>query len=471
MRLKTKDKASFVLEEARDHLLPFCILMNKDFACPSHIKLIAQHLEKVERGELKRLIINMPPRHGKSMLTSEMFPAWFMGRNPHKNIMFSTYNQSFANDFGRKVRNKLQEDLFNAIFPYTQVAGDSSANNRFHTSKGGAYFAIGRDASLTGRGAHLLIIDDPIKNQEEADSSLIRQNLKDWFSTAAYTRLEPNGAIIIIQTRWHTDDLTGWVLDQENKEDWTVLSLPAVDENNLALWPDRFSLEAFDDIRATIPTRHWSSLYMQKPIMDADAPFKGEWIQYYQTLDPTTLNNYIIVDPANSKTNSGDYTAIIVLGQGADGNIYLVDAYRDKLSLTEREDILFELHAKYDPKMTYYEKYGMQLDCEFMRRAMEFRNYRFPIQELGGNSLTKEDRIKRIVPLFEARKIWFPKSIRRKNWQGRTECVIDKFIHEEYLQFPVAKHDDMLDALGRIPDIKMTKPNQSRINYYELYGR
>jgi len=164
-------------------LRSFATLINPIFdASPRHIKIIADALEKIERGDLKRVIITIPPRHGKSMLVSEIFPAWFMGRNPEKNIIFTTYNQEFASNFGRKVRNNMSLELFNYVFPETLVSSDSSAANRFHTTKGGAYYAVGAGSSITGKGAHMLIIDDPIKNREEADSSLIRQRVKGWYS-------------------------------------------------------------------------------------------------------------------------------------------------------------------------------------------------------------------------------------------------------------------------------------------------
>jgi len=455
------------------HLRSFARLMNKSFNYePTHIRQISQALEKVEKGEIKRLMIFMPPRHGKSTLASEMFPAWYLGRNPNKNIIFATYNQTFANDFGRKVRNHMLDERYREAFPTTILSGDSTAANRFHTTKGGAYFAVGMDASITGRGAHCLIIDDPIKNREEADSSLIRHKIKEWYSSTAYTRLEPEGSIIIIQTRWHNDDLSGWLLN-EKKEDWTVLTLPALttDSNGVqqALWPERYSVDHLNKIKSTVSSRDWAALYMQTPTEDGGEVFKEEWVQYYQTMPSLKeMNIYVVVDPANSKNPNSDNTAILVLGANKDGNIYLLDGWVDKLNLKEREQILFNIHEQYQPKIVYYEKYGMQLDIEYMKQAMEYRNYRFAIQEVGGN-IPKVDRVTRLVPYFEDRKIFLPQFLKKRNYMGREVDLVAYFLDEEYRQFPYARHDDMIDAFSRICDINILFPKKSNVNYYDLY--
>ena len=201
-------------EEAKNSLIGYAKFQMDNYKSPPHIKLLASKLEAVERGEIKRLAIFMPPRHGKSILTSEFFPAWFMGRNPDKYIICSTYAQDLADDFGRKVRNQLQAENYSNIFPDTSLSTDSASVRRFHTTRGGVYYAVGAGSAITGRGAHLLLIDDPIKGREEADSQAMRKNLLDWYRSTAYTRLMPNGSVILIQTRWHEDDLAGWVLKE-----------------------------------------------------------------------------------------------------------------------------------------------------------------------------------------------------------------------------------------------------------------
>lgn len=455
-------------------LRSFASLMNPNFNHkPEHIKIIAQALEDVERGKIKRLMIWLPPRHGKSMLASEMFPAWYLGRNPNKQVIFATYNQTFASDFGRKVRNHMIDDAYASIFPSTVVSDDSTASHRFHTTQGGVYYAVGAGGSITGRGCSVLIIDDIIKNEKEADSSLVRNNIKEWFNSTAYTRLEPDGAIVIIQTRWHHDDLSGWLLS-EKKENWTVINLPAIKTDNEgvehALWPERYNLERLKEIRNTVKSREWNALFMQTPIQEGGDVFKESWLQYY-TEKPRNedMNIYIIVDPANSKKTTSDNTALLVIGANKDGNVYLLDAWVDKLNLKERENLLFMVHEQYNPQSVYYEKYGLQLDVDYMKQAMEHRNYRFYIQEVGGNQMTKVDRIKRLAPWFEDKKIWLPLFLKKPNYLGREVDLVTYFKDEEYCQFPASRHDDMIDALARIIDINMSFPQKSQFNYYDLY--
>ena len=440
---------------------------------PYHIKRIATALQAVERGEIKRLMIFLPPRHGKSLLTSEMFPAWYLGRNPEKQIIFATYNQQFASDFGRKVRNHMSSEVYNGIFPTTIVSEDSAAANRFHTTRGGVYYGVGAGSSITGRGAHVLLIDDLIKNQQEADSSLIRRRHKEWYSSTAYTRLEPNGAVIIINTRWHNDDISGWLL-HEKKENWHVINLPAITKDEageeVALWPERYDITQLKEIRDSVSSRDWSALYMQTPVDEGGNVFKEEWLKYYD-IRPTfaDMNIYVFVDPANSKNKASDNTAIVVIGANKDGNIYLLDAWVDKLNLKERENIIFSVHEEYQPRMVYYEKYGMQLDIDYLKRAMEYRNYRFSVMEVAGTSMTKIDRIERLTSYFEDGKIYLPKFLKKRNYLGREVDLVTYFKDEEYIQFPAARRDDMIDAFSRLCDMQLSYPKKGKINYYDIY--
>jgi hypothetical protein len=226
----------------------------------AHHRLIARHLEAVERGDITRLMITMPPRHGKSMLASEFFPAWYLGRNPDHYVVTATYAQELADDFGRKVKNQIEDPLYQAIFPGVGLADDSKSAKRFHIdgaiggyehaiSQRGAFYAVGVGGPLTGRGAHLLLIDDPVKNREDAESEVIRRKVKDWYTSTAYTRLMPGGRIVVIQTRWHEDDLTGWLQLEHEHEGWTVLNLPAIDDDGEALWPEQYDIETLEKIR------------------------------------------------------------------------------------------------------------------------------------------------------------------------------------------------------------------------------
>ena len=229
--------------KARAGLIDFTTYTKPDFTVGAHHKQIAEALESVERGECDRLMIFAPPRHTKSELASRRFPAWYLGRHPDKQLIAATYSGDFALDFGRDVRGIVQGEEFKALFPDVSLASDSQAANRWHTNKGGVSVYVGVGGPITGRGAHIALIDDPFKDREEADSEIRRQRVWDWYTSTAYTRLMPGGAIVVINTRWHDDDLSGRLLDEQTKggDQWEVLSLPAIADGE-ALWSDWYRL-------------------------------------------------------------------------------------------------------------------------------------------------------------------------------------------------------------------------------------
>lgn len=244
------------MRTARGSLLAFTEHTNPVYKRAQHHAQIAAKLEAVERGEIDRLMIFMPPRHGKSELASKRFPAWCLGKDPRRQIIAASYNSDLANDFGRNVRNIVAEPEFGQVFPSVSLAPDSQAANRMNTNHGGAYVAAGVGTAVTGRGAHIALIDDPFKDREEADSERRRELVWDWYRSTLYTRLMPGGAIVLIQTRWHEDDLAGRLLEQE-RDQWEVLELPAIDKAGKALWPEWYDLPALERIKNTIGPREW----------------------------------------------------------------------------------------------------------------------------------------------------------------------------------------------------------------------
>lgn len=301
-----------ILQLSREKLLGFCSLTTKQYSKPKHLRLIANLLEKVERGESKRLIITIPPRHGKSMLCSEIFPAWYLGRNPEKYIMTVTYGQELADDFGRKVRDKLESPLFKSVFPACEVRKDTRAASRMNTSAGGSYFAVGVGGSITGKGAHLLLIDDPIKNREEADSADRLTKINEWYSSVAYTRLMPDAAVVVIMTRWSEDDLVGHLLKQEH-EGWEIVNLPAIDEEQKrSLWPEQYSYADMMRIKHTIDDFEFTCLYQQNPLPKSGIIFQPEWLNkgFSEKYGMTIM----AVDPAISEKETADETAVTCIG-------------------------------------------------------------------------------------------------------------------------------------------------------------
>jgi hypothetical protein len=299
------------------------------FEVAPHHKLVFEKLQALEKGEIDRLIISMPPRHSKSLIVSELFPAWFLGRNPDRQVILSAYGSSLAQRFGGRVRNTLKTDLYKTIFGNI-LSDDSQSKTEFETKSGGSLSAVGVGGAITGKGADLLLIDDPVKSRAEAESHLYRENTKDWYNADAYTRLMPNGRILLIGTRWHEDDLIGYLLREKQHENWEVVNLPAIAEftdelgrkAGEALWTERYPLSKLQDIRRSLPSRDWESLYQQKPLSAVGGAYlHGIWKPEVHLLKafpiPTGWKHWRGLDWGFDKPYSVGWYA-----QDFDGNIY-----------------------------------------------------------------------------------------------------------------------------------------------------
>src|SRR6056300_93282 len=349
---------------SRKSLLSYAKHMYPGYKDPAHIQLIAKNLEKLESGEIKRLAVFMPPRHGKSMLCSEFFPAWYLGNNPNEFVIQSTYAQELADDFGRKVRNQLQSPDFNNVFQNVALRSDSTSAKRFHTMQGGTYTAVGAGGAITGRGAHLLIINDPIKGREDAESQVQRRNLIEWYKSVAFTRLMPGGKVIIIQTRWHEEDLAGFVLENEPGQ-WKVLDLPAINDNGDALWPEPYPLEKLKKIQATVGERVWQSLYQQKPSAEQGQILKRDWWQIWDKKRFPGCHTIIQSwDTAFSAKQSADYSARTTWGvfthideEGRDqACIILLEAWRNRVEYPELRKEAQQSFFDWKPDVVLVEK-------------------------------------------------------------------------------------------------------------------
>lgn len=454
---------------AHSRLISYAAYQWPGYKDAPHHRLIARHLEAVERGEIKRLMITMPPRHGKSMLASEFFPAWYLGRNPDHYIVTATYGQDLADDFGRKVKRQIEDPAFQLIFPGVTLSGDSRASSRFNvegriggyehsTSQRGAFYAVGVGGPLTGRGAHLLLIDDPVKNREDAESEIIRKKTKDWYTSTAYTRLMPGGRIVIIQTRWHEDDLSGWLLQEHAHEDWVVLNLPAIDDDGNALWPEQYPIDVLEKIKQAVGPRDWSALYQQRPSPETGDYFKREWIHTVDNLPPR--ENMLIYGASDYAVtaNGGDYTVHVVVGLDPDGRMYLLDLWRGQASSDVWVSAFCDLVKKWSPvgwaEETGQIKSGVGpfLISEMMRRQAYVAKQTFP---------TRGD-----------------KAVRAQSIRGRI-AMNGLYIHRdasflvdlvsEMMSFPVGVHDDQVDALGLIGQLidKMSYGNKPKQKYVE----
>ena len=314
-----------------------------------HFK-ICEKLEQVAEGKIKRLMIFMPPRHGKSELASRRFPAWFLGNYPERSIIAASYNSDLAGDFGRDVRNIVASEEYKALFQ-TRLAEDSKSAGRWHTNEKGGYVAAGVGTAITGRGAHILLVDDPFKDRESADSEIIREKTYNWYYSTAYTRLESTiterdpddlwnpveevkegklepfeGAIVIIQTRWHEDDLSGRLLNdmEDGADEFEVLSLPAI-EDDKALWPAKYPIKRLNEIKKALPHRDWEALYQQEPTPDEGTFFKREWFKRYRIGEQPKTNKYQSSDFAVTDDDQADYTEFGIFGIDANEEIWVED--------------------------------------------------------------------------------------------------------------------------------------------------
>lgn len=315
---------------ARHSLLAYAIMDKPDFIPAPHLQRIAAALEAVTRGEIKRLLIEAPPRHGKSFLVSDIFPKWYLGHHPNHQVIFSTYGQEFASRFGRKVGEGLKAPQHIMAFPDGKVKQRGFTQNYFEMEGGGEYMAVGAGGSLTGRGAHLLIMDDLIKNYEEASSEIYREKLWDWYESTAKTRLMPGGAIISMQTRWMIDDLTGRLRDRHANEGWHIITLPAMDKDDNPLWPEAFDKKALLQIRENVDPKIWWSLYMQQPTVGDGAIFRRDKFWMYEQPPESFEMIFQSWDTAFKTGSLNDYSVCQTWGVAHDG-YYLLDQWRGRL--------------------------------------------------------------------------------------------------------------------------------------------
>ncbi len=383
-------------------------------------------------------MITMPPRHGKSELASRRFPAWFLGRNPTQSVIAASYNSDLASDFGREVRNIVAEPEYQAIFE-TALAQDSRAANRWNTSAGGAYVAAGVGTAVTGRGADILLIDDPLKDREEADSEVKRERVWNWYTSTAYTRLAPGGRIVVIQTRWHEDDLSGRLLERmkEGSDQWVVLSLPAIDPQGNALWPERYPIEALERIKLNIGNRDWSALYQQSPAPEEGLYFKREWMRHY-TEKPQHLRIYGASDYAVT-ADGGDYTVHVVCGIDPLDNIYVLDVWRKQTQSDTWIDVFCDLIGIHKP-LNWAEEQGQimkSLGPFIAKRQLERKAY--CAREQFVCVADKPTRARSFQARMAMGKVYFPVSA---PWMAALEA--------ELFTFPAGVHDDQVDALGLI---------------------
>jgi predicted phage terminase large subunit-like protein len=438
-------------ERCRRDLVAFCQYMQADYKVGRHHKVLANLLMEIAEGKKDRICVNIPPRHGKSQLVSIYFPAWFLGKFPDKKVLMVSHTTDLAVDFGRKVRNIIDSEAYKAIFPTVGLASDSKSAGRWNTNSGGEYYACGVGSALAGRGADLLLIDDPHSEQDVLNGNFeVFDKAYEWFTYGARTRLMPKGKVAIVQTRWHMDDLTGRVVrdmtQNELSDQYEVVEFPAileVEDNQTgeftqkALWPEWLPMEALLKTKASMPLFQWNSQYQQQPTAEEAALVKREWWRIWEREDPPKCEYLIMsLDAAAEKNNRADFTAITVWGvffneEENNHQIILLNSTKDRVEFPELKELTKSEYDYWKPDAFIVEKKssGTPLYQELRRTGMIIQEYT-PHRGSGD----KFARLNSVADIIKAGLVWVPQT------RFAEELV------EEIAGFPFMSHDDLVDS-------------------------
>ena len=435
---KLKDR-----ELCQEKFIKFVEKVWPTFISGRHHKIMAAAFERVAKGELKRLIINMPPRHTKSEFASYLLPAWFLGRFPHKKVIQASHTAELAVGFGRKVRNLVDSDVYSNIFPNLSLQVDSKAAGRWNTSKGGDYFAIGVVGAVTGKGADLLIIDDPHSEQEAALAATnpeVYDKVYEWYTSGPRQRLQPGGAIVVVMTRWAQRDLTGQVIKssaQRGGEEWEVIEFPAIMPSGKPLWPEFWSLEELSALKEELPNSKWQAQYQQNPVGNESAIVKRDWWKIWEEDKPPECD-YILQtwDTAFEKHQRADYSAGTTWGifynhkDGDRPNIILLDTYKKRVEWVDLKRDVLNQYNEWEPDGMLIEKKATGAPLIYELRAMGI-----PVQEYTpSKGQDKIARLNSVSDIIASGKVWVPQT----RW---AEELVD-----EIAAFPSGEHDDLVDA-------------------------
>lgn len=445
-----------------------------------HLGCISEHMEGMFRGEIKRLIINIPPRTLKSYMVARSYPAWAMGKEPHHKFISTSYGYEVAEQNAIACRRIMKSEWYKRCFPETIISPEIDRNMHFETTKAGQYYAASAMSPIVGLGCDTLVIDDPLKPME-AYSDAIRSSTNQNIRTTLFSRLNDKrtGRIVLIMQRVHEDDPTGHLLKDGG---WTHVKLPAESKTyvclsfgdkkwemqpNSLLFPQRLSREILDQTRLDMTDANYCGQMLQEPVPIGGGEFMPEWPNHYNplTIKPKGMNVYILVDAAGGdetnkkKKKTSDRSAFAVIGLSSDNNYYLLDLVIDRLNPTERVDTLFILHKKWNelcgkPPRVGYEKYGIMSDQHYAKKRMGEEGYNFQLIELGGR-MAKEERIRRMIPDMQRGRWYFPDTLLYTDTEGRTLDMVKELLDSEMSVFPRARYDDGLDAVTRIYDIEM----------------
>lgn len=446
--------------------------MQKDYVPNWHHEVLARKLESVAMGHCKRLMVFMPPRHGKSELTSIKFPAWYLGRHPDKEVICCSATAEGAERFARRTRDLVQEELHTAIFPDCQLQKGSKSVADWRVSPRGGLRGTGIGGLITGMGANVLIIDDPVKDREEAESDLIRRKNWDWYTSTAFTRLEKGGAVILIMTRWHDDDLGGRLLEMEGEKgtyldkltgkwckvtgpypkgskvgQWEVVRFPAEALENESfrrigepLWYDKYDNEALLEIKETVGIRDWSALYQQDPVLEEGSEFNKGWFKTWKEL-PKNLRRITTVDLAISQRTGADDSVVMTCGISDNNNIFVIEYKNWKARPDEVIDEIYRQNKEYNSQVVVETTGYQQALMHYIELEGKKRGRRLHVE--GVKYFTKkEERIRGLIPYYSNGLIY----------HNSNDCQV---LEDQLTRFPSGRHDDVVDALSMaIPYLK-----------------
>ena len=426
------------LDLAEKRFIPFVKHVWPEFIEGDHHRKIAKKFEDIATGKIKRLIVNMPPRHTKSEFASYLFPAWMVGKNPKLKVIQTTHTGELAVRFGRKMKNLVDTSEFAQVFEDCKIAADSKAAGRWETNKGGEYYAAGIGGAITGRGADLLIIDDP-HSEQDALSETAMDSAYEWYTSGPRQRLQPGGAIVIVMTRWSTKDLTGKLLNAQSEpkaDKWEVVEFPAIMPSNTPVWPNYWKLEELEAVKASLSEAKWQAQWQQNPTSEEGSIIKREWWKELKEKEIPDLVHIIqSYDTAFSKKETADFSAITTWGVFYPPNkgphLILLDVRKGRWDFPELKKIALEEYKYWEPETVIIEAKatGTPLTHELRQIGVPVVNF----TPSKGND--KHVRVNSVAPLFEAGKIYYPAD---KRW---AEEVI-----EECAAFPYGEYDDLVDS-------------------------
>ena len=433
IKLEEKRKESAI----KNDFMSFVKYVWPDFIEGSHHKIMAEKFNKVATGDLKRIVINMAPRHTKSEFASYLLPSWMIGKNPKLKIIQATHTTELAVRFGRKAKNLIDSQEYQKIFQ-TKLREDSKAAGRWETNEGGEYFAAGVGGSITGRGADLLIIDDPHSEQDALNTNALERTW-EWYTSGPRQRLQPGGIIVVVMTRCNTKDLTGKLINaqKETKADqWEVIEFPAILPNDKPLWPEYWKLEELEGVKAGLPIGKWNAQYQQNPTAEEGSIIKREWWQLWDKDLPPLHHVIQSYDTAFLKKETADYSAITTWGvfyptEDSGPNLILLDVVKDRFEFPELRRVALEQYNYWKPESVIVEgkASGMPLTFELRKQGIPVINY----TPSRGND--KHARVNAVAPLFESGQIW------------ATDDKFSEEVIEECAAFPYGDHDDLVDSM------------------------